>query len=103
MFCKIIAVIFFLGYAPLSAAHAPGLSSADLILKTQGVDAKITFSLQDIEAFVPMDSDQDAEVTAAEQEASKPKIAEWVMQGVQLIPVSYTHLRAHETGRNLVC
>jgi hydrogenase/urease accessory protein HupE len=31
-----------------------------------------------------MDSDQDAEVTAAEQEAVKPKIAEWVIQGVQL-------------------
>ena len=24
-------------------------------------------------------------------------------QGVYAIPVSYTHLRAHETGRNLVC
>ena len=23
--------------------------------------------------------------------------------GVDSVPVSYTHLRAHETGRNLVC
>lgn len=84
MFSKLIAVIFLLAYAQVSAAHAPGLSSADLIVKAQGVDAKITFSLQDIEALVPMDSDQDAEVTAAEQEAAKPKIAEWVVQGVQL-------------------
>ncbi|MFI3188936.1 hypothetical protein BCS42_15775 [Crenothrix sp. D3] len=84
MFSRLIAVIFLLTYAGLSIAHDPGLSSADLRLKAQGVDAKITFSLQDIEAFVPMDSDQDAEVTTAEQEAAKPKIAEWVLQGVQL-------------------
>jgi hydrogenase/urease accessory protein HupE len=84
MFSKLITIIFLLSYAQFSAAHAPGLSSADLMIKAQGVDAKITFALQDIEAFVPMDSDQDAEVTAAEQEAAKPKIAAWVMQGVQL-------------------
>ncbi len=85
MLSKIIAVILLLGYAQYSIAHDPGLSSADLIIKTSGVHAKITFSLQDIEAFVPMDSDQDADVTAAEQDGAKPKIAEWVMQGVQLV------------------
>lgn len=84
MLSRIIAVIFLFSYAQFSAAHDPGLSSADLTIKEQGVDAKITFSLQDIEAFVPMDSDQDAEVTNAEREAVKPKIAEWVLQGVQL-------------------
>ncbi|MDD1609193.1 MAG: HupE/UreJ family protein [Methylococcaceae bacterium] len=84
MLNRIITVIFLLGYAQFSAAHVSGLSSADLIVKAQGVDAKITFALQDIEAFVPMDSDQDAKVTASEQEAAKTKIAEWVLQGVQL-------------------
>lgn len=85
MFSRIIAVIFLLSYAQFSVAHDPGLSSADLTIKAQGIDAKVTFSLQDIEAFVPMDSDQDAEVTVAEQNAAKPKIAEWVLQGVQLM------------------
>jgi hydrogenase/urease accessory protein HupE len=84
MLSRIIALIFLLGFSQFSAAHDPGLSSADLTIKAQGVDAKVTFSLQDIEAFVPMDSDQDAEVTDAEREAVKPKIAEWVIQGVQL-------------------
>jgi hydrogenase/urease accessory protein HupE len=84
MFNKLIAVIFLLSYAEFSAAHDPGLSSTDLIIKAQGVDAKITFSVQDVEALVPMDSDQDAEVTAAEQNAAKPKITAWVQQGVQL-------------------
>jgi hypothetical protein len=85
MLSRIITVIFLLSYAQFSIAHDPGLSSADLTIKAQGIDAKITFSLQDIEAFVPMDSDQDAEVTNAEREAVKPKIAEWVLQGVQLM------------------
>ena len=84
MLSRIIALIFLLSFAQFSAAHDPGLSSADLTIKAQGVDAKITFALQDIEAFVPMDSDQDAEVSNAEREAVKPKIAEWVIQGIQL-------------------
>ncbi|MCX7097363.1 MAG: HupE/UreJ family protein [Methylococcales bacterium] len=80
------AALFFLliGYAPFSFAHDPGLSSADLIVDGKGIAAKITFSLQDIEAFVPMDSDQDADVTLAEQDAAKPQIASWVLKGVQL-------------------
>jgi hydrogenase/urease accessory protein HupE len=85
MFGRLIAVIFLLGFAQLSIAHDPGLSSVDVIVKEQGVNVNITFSLQDIEAFVPMDSDQDAEVTTAEQEAAKPKIALWVQQGIQLL------------------
>lgn len=84
MFSKLIAVIFLLSYAQFSAAHDPGLSSTDVIIKAQGVDAKITFSVQDVEALVPMDSDQDAEVTTTEQDAAKPKIAAWVQQGIQL-------------------
>ena len=85
MFGRLIAVIFLLAYAQFSLAHDPGLSSVDVIVKEQGVDVSITFSLQDIEAFVPMDSDQDAEVTSSEQDTAKPKIALWVQQGVQLI------------------
>ncbi|MDP3008486.1 MAG: HupE/UreJ family protein [Methylococcales bacterium] len=84
MFNKLIAAVFLLSYAQFSAAHDPGLSSTDLLIKAQGVDVKITFSVQDVEALVPMDSDQDAEVTTAEQDAAKPKIAAWVQQGVQL-------------------
>jgi len=84
MFNKLIAVIFLLGYAQFSAAHDPGLSSTDVVINAQGMDTKITFSVQDVEALVPMDSDQDAEVTAAEQNAAKPKIAAWVEQGLQL-------------------
>ncbi|MDT4290711.1 HupE/UreJ family protein [Methylomonas sp. MO1] len=56
-------------------AHPPGLSSLDVTIKPAQIDAKVTFALQDIEAFAPMDSDLDAEVTDAEREAAKPAIA----------------------------
>lgn len=56
-------------------AHPPGLSSLDVTIKPAQINAKVTFALQDIEAFAPMDSDLDAEVTDAEREAAKPAIA----------------------------
>lgn len=56
-------------------AHAPGLSSLDVAVKPAGIDVGMTFALQDIEAFAPMDSDLDAEVSDSEREAAKPGIA----------------------------
>lgn len=82
---QIVSALFFAVFSQICLAHDPGLSSADFVIKAQGVDAKITFSLQDIEAFVPMDSDLDAEVTPAEQDAVKPDIAKWVLNGVKAI------------------
>lgn len=56
-------------------AHPPGLSSVELQIGAEQLIAKITFALQDIEAFTPMDSDLDAEVSDAEREAAKPAVA----------------------------
>lgn len=56
-------------------AHPPGLSSIYLQLDPHDVTARMTFALQDIEAFAPMDSDLDAEVSDAERDAAKPSIA----------------------------
>jgi hydrogenase/urease accessory protein HupE len=56
-------------------AHPPGLSSVELQIGAGQLIAKITFALQDIEAFAPMDSDLDAEVSDAEREAAKPAVA----------------------------
>jgi len=56
-------------------AHPPGLSSINIDILPQQVDARVTFALQDIEAFSPMDSDLDAEVSDAELDAAKPAIA----------------------------
>lgn len=57
-------------------AHPPGLSSLELILNGSDLEVKATFALQDIEAFVPMDSDLDAEVSVNELEVAKPHVAQ---------------------------
>ncbi len=65
-------------------AHPPGLSSVDLLINADGMLAKVTFALQDIEAFAPMDSDLDAEVSDAEREAAKPAIAQLLAQQLRI-------------------
>ncbi len=92
---RIIGLIFLLVQLQIGFAHPPGLSSADVTVKPDGLDAKITFAVQDIEAFVPMDSDGDAEVTSAERDAAKPQIANLVanelkihLDGVEIRPTA---------------
>ncbi|WP_347986032.1 HupE/UreJ family protein [Methylomonas sp. AM2-LC] len=76
-------------------AHAPGLSSMDVRLNTDNTLVKVTFALQDIEAFAPMDSDLDAEVSDAERDAAKPSIAKLLAEqlhisidGSQYVPIA---------------
>jgi hydrogenase/urease accessory protein HupE len=70
----LLGIIFLLNSA-FVFAHQPGISSIDVSIKANGVDVKTTFALQDIEAFSPMDTDLDAEVSDAEREAAKPGLA----------------------------
>ena len=65
-------------------AHAPGLSAMELALKVDALAVKVTFALQDIEAFTPMDADLDAEVTDAEREAAKPSIAKLIAEQLRI-------------------
>ena len=82
---KLLYILFLLAFSQLCFAHAPGLSSVDVVLTPTGVDANITFALQDIEAFSPMDSDGDAEITAQEYDNAKPNIAALVTNELQFI------------------
>jgi hydrogenase/urease accessory protein HupE len=75
-FAQCLIAALFLLQSSAASAHAPGLSSIDVVLNAEQMDVKITFALQDIEAFAPMDSDLDAEVSDAEREAAKPNIAQ---------------------------
>ncbi|OAI15497.1 hypothetical protein A1507_13795 [Methylomonas koyamae] len=70
--------------ATAAFAHRPGISSLEIALNSEGTAAKITFALQDIEAFAPMDSDLDAEVSDAEREAAKPAIAKLLSEQLHL-------------------
>ena len=65
-------------------AHPPGLSSVDVLIGEQDIVAKVTFALQDIEAFAPMDSDLDAEVSDAERDAAKPAIAKLLAEQLRI-------------------
>lgn len=65
-------------------AHPPGLSSVDASIKAAEVAVKVTFALQDIEAFAPMDSDLDAEVSDAERDAAKPAIAKLLAEQLRV-------------------
>lgn len=65
-------------------AHPPGLSSLEVSIQSTGLNARVTFALQDIEAFTPMDSDLDAEVSDAEREAAKPAIAALIAQQLRV-------------------
>ncbi|MGZ5000591.1 MAG: HupE/UreJ family protein [Methylomonas sp.] len=65
-------------------AHAPGLSSVDVSIKSAEVAVKVKFALQDIEAFAPMDTDLDAEVSDAERIAAKPAIAKLLAEQLRV-------------------
>lgn len=66
-------------------AHPPGLSSIYLQIEANDIAARMTFALQDIEAFAPMDSDLDAEVSDAERDAAKPNIAKLLSGQLKLL------------------
>jgi len=73
-------------------AHAPGLSSLEVMLNATDMDIKATFALQDIEAFAPMDSDFDAEVSDAEREMAKPNIARLLSKQLSVVADGQTLL-----------
>ncbi|MBS3964027.1 MAG: HupE/UreJ family protein [Methylomonas sp.] len=77
----VFALLFWL--APV-AAHPPGLSSVDVIQHPGNIELSATFAVQDIEAFVPMDADLDAEVSPDELDAAKPGIAALMAQRLRL-------------------
>lgn len=79
-------------------AHAPGLSSLDVAVSPVRLDVRATFALQDIEAFAPMDSDLDAEVSDSEREAAKPGIAE-LLAGQLRISVDGAEIAPAEPGQ----
>jgi hydrogenase/urease accessory protein HupE len=82
---QLLGVIFLFAQLQIAIAHPPGLSSTDIIVKPDNLDVKVTFAVQDIEAFVTMDTDGDAEVTATELDAAKPGIANYVANELKIM------------------
>jgi hydrogenase/urease accessory protein HupE len=83
--CRILLAALFLLSPAWVAAHSPGLSAMELIVHPDSLDVKVSFALQDIEAFAPMDTDRDAEVSNAERDAAGPAIAKLLAEQMKLI------------------
>ncbi len=81
---KLVGIFFLFFLVQTGFAHPPGLSSTDITVKPSNLDVKVTFAVQDIEAFVTMDTDGDAEVTDAELDAAKQPIAEYVASELKI-------------------
>jgi len=98
-FSWLIAVLLMLHSAGVFA-HPPGLSSVEMTIKAGSVDVKVTFALQDIEAFTPMDSDLDAEVSDAERDAAKPAIAKLLAEQMHVLidGVAYTPTKTNRVS-----
>ena len=97
-FMQALMIVGFLLHSAWVCAHPPGLSSIYIQIQPQQMDAQITFALQDIEAFSPMDSDLDAEVSDAERDAAKPGIAKLIADQLN-IAIDGMQMRAIEPGR----
>ena len=77
---SLLLTISLVCWSSLAGAHPPGLSSLDINVSAETVSVKASFALQDLEAFVPMDADLDAEVSDAERLAAIPAIAKFVSE-----------------------
>ncbi|MSS76178.1 MAG: HupE/UreJ family protein [Methyloglobulus sp.] len=86
MVFRIVSIIIFL-LIPLqiSFAHPPGLSSADITVKPEELGVKVIFAIQDIEAFVPMDTDGDAEVSDDELGNATFRIVRFVANEISIL------------------
>lgn len=82
---RLLGVVYLLVQLQIALAHPPGLSSTDITIKPDTMDVKVTFAVQDIEAFVTMDTDGDAEVTASELDTAKPGIASYVASELKIM------------------
>jgi hydrogenase/urease accessory protein HupE len=82
---RLFGFILLLLYLQIGQAHPPGLSSADLTIAPEGINAKITFAVQDIEAFVIMDEDGDAEVTDVEMDKATHRIVNFVADEMTIL------------------
>jgi hydrogenase/urease accessory protein HupE len=85
MMLRLIGIIFLFIHLQTSFAHPPGLSSTDVTVKPDGLDVKVTFAVQDIEAFVTMDTDGDADVSTTELDSAKPHIANYVANELKIL------------------
>jgi hydrogenase/urease accessory protein HupE len=79
----LIFIWIFIVVAALSTfAHDPGLSSVEVQLSAKQTSVKLTFSREEIAAIVPIDTDQDSQITQAEFDAARAQLEELARQAI---------------------
>src|SRR5674476_1334615 len=90
----------------LKEAQRLGYAEADPTFDIEGIDAAHKLTIMSAIAFgIPMQFDKAYTEGISRLTQEDIRYAEQLGYRIKLlgITVSYTHLRAHETGRNLVC
>ena len=62
------AVLAWFFFGQLAFAHAPGLSSAEIIVAGEKTLVNLTFAIQDIESILPMDKDLEPDYNPGHRE-----------------------------------
>jgi hypothetical protein len=70
------ALVWLLLLAAPARAHDPGLSTADIKITPERIEARLTFARADVEVLVPLDGNADGEVSAAEFAAARGRLEE---------------------------
>jgi hypothetical protein len=71
---RAIVLGWLISLGGLAEAHDPGLSTAHLSITDGELTAELTFARRDIELLIPMDADQDGQLTPTEFAAAQPML-----------------------------
>jgi len=83
LFRVLIFISVFIFVAVLSTfAHDPGLSYVELNIGAKQTSVKLTFARQEIAAIVPIDTDQDSQITQTEIDAARAQMEELARRAI---------------------
>src|SRR5262245_5940592 len=94
---RLFRVLFFISVFMVvvvlsTFAHDPGLSSVDITLGAEQSAAKLTFAREEIAGIVPIDTNQDSQITQVEFDAARPRLEQLARQSI-VINVNGTDLQ----------
>jgi len=83
LFRVLVFICVFIVVAVLSTfAHDPGLSYLELNIGAKQTSVKLTFAREEIAAIIPIDTDQDSQITQTEIDAARAPIEELARRAI---------------------
>ncbi len=104
----LVAAVLVLVAGPRANAHEAGLSTLELVARSNWVEVVVQFSPSDIALLIPIDSDGNGVVSRAEFEAARPQLdtlaAKWLKFRAGDAPLTLKPSGAQydEAGNNIV-